>query len=328
MRKVVVFGNGIGRALSNDSFSLPEAIRRVCDNRDLISLDHLNLMREFLQKEPAEGIGEDDLDVLHRAIFACDFLASTARGEKEILTEDGVALPGVFGRFVHNVATELSLSDHKLPAKFSDSMAAFIRDTYSHVATLNYDQLLYKALIEHKLFNGYTGHLVDGLVDAGYEHENLETRGANRFGLYLHLHGSPLVYEDDDGIYKYSTSELDYAKRDEMVGRHLVLTNVKHKTLVIEQSRLLKSYWSWFAWTLQQPDTDGLIFFGLGAQDMHLLRTIQNHLSPDKPIQIVEWRGERRDRRAFWEQKFPQFELKIYPLDNVLSFDGWWDSPG
>ncbi|WP_439634939.1 hypothetical protein [Oceanicaulis sp.] len=326
MRKVLVFGNGLGRALSNDDYSLPAAIQRTCNDHELITLEHLNLMREFLRKEPAEGIEEVDLDDLHRAIFACDFLASSARGDEEILTQNGIALPGIFGRFVHNVATKLSLAEHSLPDEFANSLADFLRASKSHIATLNYDQLLYDALISRDIFRGYAGELIDGLTNAGYRHQNLKALGNNNFGLYLHLHGSPLVFERGEGIYKHAKADLHYETGDEAVGRHLVLTNVQHKTLVIEQSSLLASYWRWFAWTLRQPDITGLIFFGLSAQDEHLIRTIQNHLPPNKPIRVIEWSGEAGDREAHWREKFSKFErVDVEPHDDILTFGGWQD---
>jgi SIR2-like domain len=324
MRRVVLFGNGLGRALDNDAFDLGRAIQEVCADRSQLSEDELRCLAEFLDKEPCDGIDEPDLMKLHTAIFACDFLRTNARGQAEILTEQGARMPTVFGKFVHGVATNLASQNFQLPEPFTTALAAHIRQNLSHIATLNYDTLLYSALLSEGLFNGYQGHLVDGLTDAGYRHENLQAQGQNDFGLYLHLHGSPLVYESHGRIRKRQRGALQFQFANNESGRHLVLTSVDYKTAVIEQSPLLASYWRWFAWALRGLRNSELIVFGASANDTHLIRTVCNQLDRSNAIRVVEWSGEPGDRQAFWEGHFEgQGPVRVVGLDDILEFDDW-----
>ncbi len=322
---LLIFGNGLGRSIDNEAFSLPSAIQSVCA-AEMMPAHNLEAMKEFLAKEPEEGIDEDDLGILHQAIFACDFIAEAARDRRAILTAVGLELPGIFARFVHNVAVNLSSNGHQLPDDFSDALADFIQRFKPNVATLNYDQLLYRAFMDRQLLRGYRGDLVDGLLGQGYDHENLRKRFGNNFGMYLHLHGTPLVFEANDAIYKTNLGGLRYVSpdnEDQTVGRHLVLTNVNHKPLVIEQSALLSSYWRWFAWALRSETTDSVCLVGVGGQDLHLVRTINNQFPAGKAIQIVEWAGELGDRNAFWRDKFPNHVVEVQPVDCLVDFRDW-----
>ena len=51
----------------------------------------------------------------------------------------------------------------------STSVIDFIKNTKSHVATLNYDKLLYDEFIKEEICKGYSGYLVDGFYDTGFQ---------------------------------------------------------------------------------------------------------------------------------------------------------------
>lgn len=55
--------------------------------------------------------------------------------------------------------------DLTLPDEFVRPLIAFIQDTRSHVATLNYDALLYRPMISEEILRGYNGELVDGFQE-------------------------------------------------------------------------------------------------------------------------------------------------------------------
>ena len=50
-RNIIIFGNGIGRALDNDFFSLATAMRSAWDAQDLLTEEQKNLIRACLPDE-------------------------------------------------------------------------------------------------------------------------------------------------------------------------------------------------------------------------------------------------------------------------------------
>jgi len=96
-----------------------------------------------------------------------------------------------------------------LPIGFENSVVDYVRETKSHVATLNYDKLLYQSLIENEILSGFDGTLVDGMLNRGFDEKALERRYGKDFGYYLHLHGSPLFYEHRGNVRKWQRHELD-----------------------------------------------------------------------------------------------------------------------
>jgi hypothetical protein len=75
----------------------------------------------------------------------------------------------------------------------------FVSSTKSHVATLNYDKLLYEEFINAGICSGFSGQLVDGFTSSGFDSSNLVRLYGRNFGYYMHLHGSPL-FKDIGGL--------------------------------------------------------------------------------------------------------------------------------
>ena len=78
MRKLYVFGNGLGRALSNEDYSLSRALQSAWDDNAVLSLEQKQLIHQCLPEDVIENDilvapqGEEQLDKLQRVLAACD----------------------------------------------------------------------------------------------------------------------------------------------------------------------------------------------------------------------------------------------------------------
>ena len=209
-RQTLIFGNGLGMALDPNFFSLDQAIGRVWEAEGVLDPKSKVLIRQCLvqDEDTDRPHGEADLDNLHLVVSACDFLGRTGAGEIHWLSEYGRRFPLAVRRFIYKTAHHFHQRDFGLPLDFTVPLADFIHETNSHVATLNYDNLLYQPMIEARVLDGYNGALVDGLISSGFREENLERKFGRRFGFYMHLHGSPLFVDRDEKIIKLNQGGL------------------------------------------------------------------------------------------------------------------------
>ncbi len=240
------------------------------------------------------------------------------------LSEEGQEFPVAVGNYLHKVATDLHLYEGRLPRNFIDPLIDFIRRTGSHVATLNYDKLLYEPFIDSGLLAGYNGVLVDGMLRAGFSEDALERRNGNDFGYYLHLHGSPLFYDDDLGVTR-KRDRHELSPLADQGSDHIVLTHVHHKRSVIGASPVLSAYWNYLNFCL--AESERIVVFGYSGGDNHLNAVIAAH-AQSKHVQVVEWDGvdaNMDNRVAYWCRKFKTEDLELVYHRNVLNFTGWND---
>lgn len=229
--------------------------------------------------------------------------------------------PKAVGRYLHKVATNLHLYHGVLPESFLHPLFAFLRATCSNIATLNYDRLLYGALVDDGLLAGYNGYLVDGMWDDGFDADNLIRKFGNNFGYYLHLHGSPLFYDTPQGVTKKLTRDrLDMSH--DGGANHIVLTHVRHKTSVIDASNVLSTYWTYLHNSLHESVE--IIVFGYSGLDTHLNRVIAAY-AQSRDIRIIEWEGAGllAQRQAFWRSCLGTNNFQLIQLENILDFIGW-----
>jgi hypothetical protein len=318
-RKTIIVGNGLGMALDQESFQLANAIKAVWDDPDFLTDEEKQCILECLPRpEDDPPRGEEELDVLQVAVTACSSLSRLEGGKVEWLSPNGRDFPAIVSKFIFKVASYLHLTPGDLPAEFVGPLASFLGDTRSHVATLNYDRLLYDAICQEGLVGGYDGALVDGMTKAGFKRENLERRFGKEFGYYLHLHGSPLFYGDVDAK-KLGRNQLKM--ETECDRPHIVLTNIKHKMSVIESSEVLSSYWAAFGGAL--AESEEVILIGYAGEDEHLNQRVKSSFS-GKPTRVVEWigAGPEDEREAYWKEKLGA-QTELIQLDNILEFTDW-----
>ena len=318
-RKLIIFGNGLGMSLCPEHFSLQNALENIWEKDGVLTVEQKQLIERCLGKEGAPE-GEDELDLLHQAISYCKSLNRIGYGDIHWLTEDGQSFPEITAKYIHKVATFLHNYDGELPFEFYEPLIEFVKETKSHVATLNYDKLLYNSFIDNDVFNGYSGYLADGMINQGFSSESLERRFSHDFGYYLHLHGSPLFVENRRCITKLSRDELTL-ERDEP-SQHIVLTHVKHKPAVISASSALSTYWEYLRFALEEAEE--VILFGYSGLDDHLnilLKPYLKHINS----RIVEWSGagNQSSRELFWASKLGSDSITVTRLDNIINFEDW-----
>lgn len=319
LRNTIIFGNGIGMALDPIHFSLTRALESIWGSGVLSADAKILISRcipDRLGKPPKY---EDDLDRLHLAISACSFLADLAEDDGvHWLTANGLNFPAVCKNYINRVALDLHQSSSTLPNSFSTALVKYIQSSKSHVGTLNYDKLLYQEFIDAGILSGYSGSLVDGCTDSGFQESNLERRYGNNFGYYLHLHGSPLFYDFDGVVYKFRRCD-DIDHRNPGL-KHIVLTHIKHKPSVIDSSKILSIYWRHL--NISLLESTAVVLFGYSGCDDHLNMLLSNF--QEKNFYVVEWlgAGSEEERQKFWSKKL-NVSFNLIRLDNILSFTDW-----
>lgn len=322
-RKVLVFGNGLGMALSEQDFSIENSLDTVWHDDDLLSEPQRELIRACLPSntELNRPSSEDDLDQLQRVLAACDQLnAVQLAGDNHWLTEHGQEFPSAIRKFVHKVACRFHQSELRLPDAFVQPLCRFISETKSHVATLNYDDLLYQPMIDAGVLRGYSGNLIDGLTNTGFQRQNLHRLHPNSLGWYLHLHGSPLFFDGNNGrVMKMPRNQLGHNQA--MESTHLVLTHVRHKPTIIGASTLLSAYWDYFERALAEAEE--ICVMGYSGFDSHLNLLLQR-FAEEIPVRVIEWEGAAPDvnRLDYWRSKVGNV-ADLVRMESILEFDAW-----
>src|SRR5690606_6794845 len=157
--------------------------------------------------------------------------------------------------------------------------------------------------IDNDVVRGYRGCLVDGMLNSGFSSNALVRRNGNKFGYYLHLHGSPLFVTDADKIIKLPRHTLTEEMNEQ--SQHLVLTHVKHKTSVIAASSVLSTYCDYLQFSLSEAED--IVLFGYSGVDSHLNILLHPYLTKEN-LRIVEWAGagDYEIRNRFWRDTFGQ----------------------
>jgi hypothetical protein len=308
-------------ALDPRHFSLNRALEDVWDNLRHLPVEQKDLVARCIGDDGEAPQGEDQLDTLHVVVAACNMLNKIGDEEIHWLSEEGQEFPAAVAKYIHRVASDLHLYDDPLPNAFLTPLFDFVRETRSNIATLNYDRLLYGAFVDHGFMNGYRGLLVDGMTDGGFGANTLERRYGNNFGYYLHLHGSPLFYDDRRGITRKMTRDRLTMNSAE-ISNHIVLTHVAHKRSVIDASDVLATYWDYLHDCCHEVEE--IIVFGYSGGDTHLNEVLAAY-ARNAAIRVVEWRGAgtRRERERFWQQILRTEHFDLVSEANVLDFTDW-----
>lgn len=320
-RKLLIFGNGLGMAMDPNHFSLENALKQIWNTGHFWnSRADRGLIRQCIPNL-THPKSEDDMDKLHLAAVSCNFLKDlpSYRNNTHWLSDNGFSFPEVTQKYIHTVATYLHNTNHVLPKKFERELHKFIKKTKSHVATLNYDKLLYESFIYNKITDGYSGYLVDGILRTGFNEDHLERRFNNDFGYYLHLHGSPLFYENNRVIHKNNINSLDIDNC--YPSKHIVLTHIKHKPSVIANSEILSTYWRYLHLALSEVDE--VILFGYSGLDIHLNKLLKMN-SKTKFFRVIEWSGtgDIDERYSFWQNEISN-NLDLEHFNNITNFIDW-----
>lgn len=196
----------------------------------------------------------------------------------------------------------------------------FVKKTKSHVATLNYDKLLYDEFISAKICDGFSGQLVDGFPDSGFDGSCLVRKYSKSFGYYMHLHGSPLFRDKGNVTYKLATSDI--SKGNIFGSKHIVLTHIPHKPSVITASEVLSTYWNYLILSLSEVEE--IILFGYSGCDTHLNKILKMYAN-SKTKRIVEWDGDSftdQQRQNFWNGELGN-KVILNRMPDITQFIAW-----
>jgi len=281
---------------------------------------------------------EAELEDHHKVLSACRHLI-TVGSSLNCLSDIGKKFPNIYQNFIYQVAKYFY--DYEVDSKnavfnifnsFIENLISYINEVNRcHIATLNYDKLLYKNLIERDILKGYDGCLVDGIYkySSGFRPENLIPFSYHDFGWYMHLHGSPAFNTQADGtINKCSSNEMpETFTTDDSQHNHIVLANTESKPYIIANSKLLDWYFNFFVTALAESNV--LILFGYSGCDKHINFEIKKRLSNKKPPQIIiiEWNGNsnENERQIFWKKELcpdncKNNPLKLKRMENILNY--------
>jgi hypothetical protein len=289
-------------------------IKKVWENTDQLTQEQKSLIKDAVPTSkdrdyPAE---ENELNTLQLALVAVNMFNGLKL--QTWLDEHASKLPDAFRCFVHEIGFYFHQSEKPLPFSFATALCNYLKQTKSHVATLNYDNLLYDAMLSNKVLHQYD-HLIDGYLKDGFASENLDAKNKS-LGWYLHLHGSPLFVGNE----KKTREQRANRKASEQV--HIVLTHADRKRDVINDSHILKEYWRRLEMALNQCEF--VCVFGCSGHDVHLNEVIRSHIGP-KPIQVIEWNGDGesdQSRAEFWNGQLGKV-VKLKRMTNILEFKDW-----
>ena len=310
------------------AYSLDRVLEAVWADNTMLSNDQKELIAQCLPQDTElnRPSSETDLDYLQQVLAACEVLNSRPLQDGlHWLSPHGMEFPTAIHKYVHSVATKLFKANrdgvpHQLPIAFVDPLCAFIKDSKSHVATLNYDGLLDKPFSKQKLVDGANGVLIDGVFGTGFIRSNLFRNPSKDHGWFFHLHGSPLYYDDERGnLKKLKSSKM--SQDNPVDSSHLVLTHVRHKPTVIASSNILTTYWEFLQRALEESEE--VILFGYSGEDDHLNELVASGRN-EQQVRIIEWigAGTRIHREAFWKSMLHDDTI-LTQMESVFEFIDW-----
>lgn len=324
-----LIGNGINRAVCNESFKLESGMKKAWLN---VSEDIRTIISDTLKNKIPTT--EEELAEIQAQIFTIlsiqNDLESLHKLIKEKLNLHLVEIKENYFSYLFAIAKYFyNLSFCELNKEkfitFSGNFSEFIkRNGSTHVATLNYDCMLYGEFLENGILKEdyEKTYLVDGFLKNGFQEDNLEPKYGHNFGWYLHLHGSPLYYTDGNIIRKSTRNDAlteNIEKRN-----HIVLCSQKQKSDLIKHSNLLEKYFNFFKIAISQ--SKHIIVIGYGGKDEHINNVIKEY---GKTANIVVIERNQGETEEYWKNKLISDQnsiesppkLKIEHLDSILDFD-------
>ncbi|RPE71312.1 hypothetical protein EDD53_0428 [Pacificibacter maritimus] len=339
-RKLIVFGNGLGRALDNDYFQLQAAMTSVWGS-DLFDENEKEIIASLKGFDAAIGpTSEADLRSAYTALIGHSMLKLSIEPEtlSHWLNTNAAQFPSLLEKYIYAVAHyfhefQFDPPQEALWRTFTQPLIDYIFKSRSHVATLNYDTLLY-APFNRQNVTGKAFPLCRAKVDETSLGDGFQTsytpktfnwyNSKNPRGTYLHLHGTPLFYKKDDGVSAKRTRDNLPIPKNAEGKNQIILGPTGLKLQLIESCDVLKDYWE-----VRLPkcirEADEIILFGYGGADSHLNDLLKKR-SPETNIHIVErnQEGTWLERKKFWSDNLSGTVSPIL-LDDILDFTDWDD---
>lgn len=363
----VLVGNGLGMALDSKYFTLEAGMKSAWDKMKeeggVDSTTFQKALKAFLDEKVPEN--EDDLQKFHETLITLLKIESLGKQIPEeimkVIHPEAHNFKTSYREYILHVAAHFYNYDVKIYndpfvfgsieilngipqasrspfEKFIEKFTNFIKGKFEsggivHVATLNYDGLLYREFINSKIISRTGGSLFDGVsTKVGLNRKVLDWTGKGR---YLHLHGSPMFYNDSDRF--YSNSDSSIRKDSEENGRnafkpfviddkfrpHIVLCHSTQKEPYINRSELLRTYFEYFEKSLIQSD---LLIIGYSGKDLHVnkaIRDLRKKSSEPLIVKVVEYKDpnyQEGQRQLFWEERLGA-DVNYEALSSILDYD-------
>jgi len=336
-------GNGLGMDYKSEIFSLASAMSYAWDLIE--DSDDIMLLQNILTLGTAPET-EGQLRNLQRLYWHLE--GSKLNDENHILTL-------IDDFFVNIVKQFFSVNSNVIKdCDLINSLVKYIAcagdDKPCHVATLNYDKLLYGSFTNVPAENGNTVFGSYKLIDGFFPDDNrliYNTKQCQKrnpsAGWYLQLHGSPLFsantnHNDIEPVSQTIVKENIADKEEQFLVERkirnamrdqIILTDPTFKTAMIEKNKLLSDYWCKFKTILSK--TDKLCVIGYGGNDPHVNELVRNQCrSGNKTMRvyIVEWDHKdgstnnnwfnKEKRKLFWKAKFGTCLLKLDVYPHIL----------
>ncbi len=328
MKKLYIFGNGLGRAFDNEFYSLTRALQVSWGENGPLSEEQRQLINgclddELVETEADAPTSEEQLRDLQRVVDACDLITSfqgRADCQEGWLTQQGLEFPQAVRRYFHHAASQFHDLNKCLPTNFAKSFRNFVREHRPHIATLNYDDLLYEAYVGHDIAEGHL--LRDGFFGEFDFDRHKRLFKPKKEGWFLHLHGSPLFVTREGVDRKLTRAQLREYNGAEKT--HLVLTHAKSKPSAIRSSTILNAYWQELDRILSKPTE--VTLFGYGGMDLHLNRLLSETDDHVKVRIASRTPTKKRDARKGWNKRIRGKDIpkeNFIFLDNLMRFDQW-----
>lgn len=329
VKKLYIFGNGLGRAFDNEFYSLERALRNSWGDSGPLTDEQRLLVSSCLET----GVIEEDLTApttesqlrdLQRVIDACDLLGSfqeLVEGPNGWLTTEGQNFPKAVRRYFHHAAAQFHDAAKVLPDDFARRFRDFVRKEGPHIATLNYDDLLYDAYVGWDISDDHL--LRDGFFAGEFKIEqHKQYIDIRKEGWFLHLHGSPLFVTRGGRETKLLRAQLDTHRGDEQT--HLVLTHARSKPGAIRTSTILREYWRILDEILK--GSVEITVFGCSGEDEHLNQILRN-TSDEVSIRIVNRTPVSEEaERIEWKKRLKGKDIAdgdVEFYDDLMEFDNW-----
>ena len=351
-KKLIIIGNGLGMALNPEHFSLANAMNRVWDG-DSLDTKQKELIGALKGIDAGTGpTGEDELIATQIALgLLSDF--RDRLGDDALdrwFTGYAKNFPHTLRRYIFEIAFDLY--SYEVPAakqnlweNFTQHFIKFIMETKSHVATLNYDDLIYEKVVNGVVIDGKKWmpqevqpgkkfpYIRDGFINRGYPQFRQDSFDfSGDCGFYLHLHGTPLFATKGSQHIKLPRCDMSF--NEETRRRHIILANPKDKRELISQSEILDNLWK-----KQLPrcirEANEIIVFGYSGLDEHLNERLADAKATKK--WVIEWsrtkhalhdseiiEGAEVSAEQFWTKKLGQ-NVQVKRLDNILDFTEWYN---
>lgn len=334
---LIFIANGLGLAIDDRHFQLSSGIRNAIDQMEKDEL------KDLIKFSFPENIEDKDFDLSAHYTENNEKLAyinmvsmltrmiKTASGDvkEKLVSEELATLSSAVNSFIFRVAdyyNDTNVSSMKVYGEqfvpFADNLCRFIYNRKAHVATTNYDDLLYRYFLnadvsvgqnrtEKIMHPGKDTTLIDGFNREKGELLYNPPKTTNS-SWYMHLHGSSRFYSQYNStrIRKsfQLTSFANYVP-------HVILNHFDLKAFQISTNHMLNDYFSKFKEVAKK--TKEIYVIGYGGEDKHI-NDVFNGLP--KTNFIVVDHADDLENREWIEHLRRRHKLILRGGQNILNY--------